>query len=141
MRPFMETSVRIESQKFSRTWPNQEYSRHPLPAVSRLESILAAVGAEIAAHSRRTGRLALGAARALKLDDVETRQLGLAARLHDVGKICIPRRLLWSSAALSPEEQGWLRQHATIGELMVARILKDREVLLGIRHHHERFDG
>jgi HD-GYP domain-containing protein (c-di-GMP phosphodiesterase class II) len=64
----------------------------------------------------------------------------LAAVLHDVGKIEIPRGLLDKPTALTEEEAGVLRDHAAVGGTMVAPFVPS-DVAHAVRHHHERIDG
>ena len=91
-----------------------------------------------AAAGRAVGRV--GAGRALGAGP-EAGDLALAARLHDVGKLAIPLSILHKPDALTATEMEWVRQHPVLGERLVARILPRREVLAGIRSHHERPDG
>ncbi|UQN08206.1 HD-GYP domain-containing protein [Deinococcus sp. QL22] len=69
--------------------------------------------------------------------------LGIAARLHDVGKIGIPDTVLLKPGKLSPEQYTQMQTHTLIG----ARILSGgRSELLRLAEeialtHHERWDG
>jgi len=73
---------------------------------------------------------------------VEQRQLlGLAARLHDVGKLCLPRAVLDKPGALTAEEYRRVQRHAVLGECLLARLLPRSDFLRIVRHHHERYDG
>ncbi len=68
--------------------------------------------------------------------------LKIASLLHDVGKIGIPEKVLNKNGKLDEEEFTLIKQHTTIGVSILEPIkefLKD--ALLGIKYHHERFDG
>jgi diguanylate cyclase (GGDEF)-like protein len=70
---------------------------------------------------------------------VETvRRAGL---LHDVGKIGIPDAILRKPSSLTPAEYDVVKQHVALGDMMVRDAQTSELVRLGIRHHHERWDG
>ena len=94
-----------------------------------------------AGHSHRVRRYVLRLGRALNLKRPALQQLGLAARLHDIGKVGVPEAVLNKPGALTDEELALIRQHPGIGERICQRIVRSKEVLAGIRSHHERLDG
>ena len=63
-----------------------------------------------------------------------------AAYLHDIGKIAVSDRVLTKPGPLSSEEWELMRQHPAISAEIVGPIF-DQELVAGVRHHHERFDG
>lgn len=68
-------------------------------------------------------------------------QLGLAAVLHDIGKIRVPDTVLASTQALTDEEWVIMRQHTTWGsDFLDGRHGFDLAVVVA-RAHHERWDG
>ena len=63
-----------------------------------------------------------------------------AAYLHDIGKIAMSDRVLASAGPLNAREWELIRQHPAISaEIM--QPLFHADLVLGVRHHHERFDG
>lgn len=72
------------------------------------------------------------------LTDIET-----AALLHDIGKIdALYAEIISKAASLTEEERAVIRTHATKGaDLLQTLTSLDRAVILGVRHHHERYDG
>lgn len=70
--------------------------------------------------------------------DVET-----AALLHDIGKIdALYAEIISKDAELTSEEVAVIRTHATKGaDLLQTLTSLEREVIVGVRHHHERYDG
>jgi putative two-component system response regulator len=113
-------------------------------------------------HVIRVGRYAsvLAAALGHSRDFVE--MIGLAAQLHDVGKIGIPDSVLHKPGRLTEEEMAIMRRHAEYGWKIVAP-LADKEAVLWAQpefdsdldlqspmlemasiiaaNHHERWDG
>ncbi len=64
-----------------------------------------------------------------------------AAKMHDIGKIGVPDRVLNKVGRLDDEEYALMKSHVTRG----AEILKDftlvEHVVDGTKFHHERYDG
>jgi HD-GYP domain-containing protein (c-di-GMP phosphodiesterase class II) len=65
----------------------------------------------------------------------------LAGILHDVGKIGVPDHILRKPGHLTEEEFEVMRQHPVFGALIVGAMPGMEEVVHGVRHHHERWDG
>ena len=93
-------------------------------------------------HPRRVGDTAAAIARALGVSPGITEMIGLAAPLHDLGKIGIPDRILLKPGALDDDEMEVMKTHTTIG----ARIVTGSHPVLWLAGqicmtHHERWDG
>jgi len=94
-------------------------------------------------HSVRVARLAKLIAEDMglppsKVDDIET-----AALVHDIGKIdSIYSEIIQKDAALTEAERKLIVTHAARGaEFLKTLSTSKEEVIQGVRHHHERFDG
>jgi HD-GYP domain-containing protein (c-di-GMP phosphodiesterase class II) len=72
---------------------------------------------------------------------VELLELELAALLHDVGKLRVPREVLRKPARLSESERRLMRSHPVWGAELVSGVPGMQAVALIVRHHHERVDG
>ena len=70
-----------------------------------------------------------------RLDEIQN-----VAFCHDIGKIGVSDRVLLKAGPLTSEEWELMRQHPGISAEIV-RPLFDAELVEGVRHHHERFDG
>lgn len=92
-------------------------------------------------HSERVAMLARRIAQAAGLSGPQAERVHICGLLHDVGKIGVPEAVLCKPGRLNDEEFALIKQHPAIGH----RILKDipmlEDVLPGVLHHHERFDG
>jgi two-component system, cell cycle response regulator len=64
-----------------------------------------------------------------------------AARLHDIGKIAVPKEILAKPGPLSLEEWKLLRRHPDVGAEMLSLAPGLRDVAEVVRQHHERHDG
>jgi diguanylate cyclase (GGDEF)-like protein len=92
-------------------------------------------------HSEDVARYSVFLGQQLDLDETTIGTIRVAGLLHDVGKIGIPDAVLRKPGRLTAEEQGIVRQHVVLGD-MIVRDLPDIEAVRdGIRHHHERWDG
>ncbi len=68
--------------------------------------------------------------------------LGTSAMLHDIGKSRIDYEIINKNGALSDEEFAQMKYHASYGyEIALNLGITDRDILSGIRHHHEKMDG
>jgi putative nucleotidyltransferase with HDIG domain len=92
-------------------------------------------------HCIRVRQYALGLAEFLALSRAEVRAVSMAALLHDVGKIAVSDAVLRKEGRLSEDEFTMIRMHPEVGERLVHPLLGHDDVLAGIRHHHERYDG
>ena len=63
-------------------------------------------------------------------------QIARFSRLHDIGKIGIPDRILLKQGQLTAEERQVMNTHVLLGLEMIGKVLCNV-----IRHHHERLDG
>jgi HD-GYP domain-containing protein (c-di-GMP phosphodiesterase class II) len=92
-------------------------------------------------HSSRLTNWAITIAKLLGLSTEETRQIEIAAVLHDLGKIGIPDEILKKPSRLTPEEQTIMRKHPEYGWAVMKSIPGCQDASLLILHHHEMWDG
>jgi putative two-component system response regulator len=92
-------------------------------------------------HSQRVASLAVGIARELGLDDETVETIGVAGRVHDVGKIGIREAVLHNPGRLGPEEYEHIKTHVQIGIEILSPLRHHGAVLEYVHHHHEAFDG
>ena len=89
----------------------------------------------------RSARYAEAVCRELGIGAKEMAETVYAARVHDVGKLIIPERILCKPGALNEEEYHMVKLHPTTGAEIVSCI-PDSELLHDIvKYHHERIDG
>jgi len=94
-------------------------------------------------HSVRVSTLARAIAEDLGLRGRTVEQIETAALLHDIGKIdSVYASIIGKPRELTEEERRIIRTHATRGaELLRSLTSLPEEVIAGVRHHHERYDG
>lgn len=92
-------------------------------------------------HSVRVTAVSLIIADELDLDKKSTRILRISALLHDIGKVGVPEAILGKPAPLSKDEFVMMREHAPRGAEIIKNIKNVEQVIVAVRHHHERYDG
>jgi diguanylate cyclase (GGDEF)-like protein/PAS domain S-box-containing protein/putative nucleotidyltransferase with HDIG domain len=110
-------------------------------AVQTVLGIIRAKDMETYMHLEKVADFTGLLCRNLNLNEEQSRDVKLAALLHDVGKIEIPRYILNKIGQLTSEEWSIVKQHPKWGAEMVQTIEKLEYVVYLILHHHERFDG
>jgi len=92
-------------------------------------------------HLRNVQALTEALARELGHSEESAGEIGLAAILHDIGKIRVPKAILLSPDQLSPTEWAVVKQHTIWGaEFLSGRPAFELAATVA-RHHHERWDG
>jgi len=92
-------------------------------------------------HSERVMNLAAAIAKEMGVDEQLTERVRLGGLLHDIGKIGIIEALLEKPTTLDEDEFPPMRLHPGKGVAILAPIDQLQNVLPGILHHHERYDG
>jgi len=109
-----------------------------------LHSLTSAVDAKDAytcGHSERVALLSRHLAKNIKLSDAEVERIYMAGLLHDVGKIGVPEAVLQKPGKLTNEEFDQMKKHPEIGARILADIKQIKDIIPGVLHHHERYDG
>ncbi|MBI4632785.1 MAG: response regulator [Deltaproteobacteria bacterium] len=115
--------------------------RMMLASITSLITALEARDSYTRGHSEAVATLVteMGLQMNATADEIES--LGMAGRLHDIGKIGVPDSILLKPDFLSKDEFTVLRKHPTIGASILGVISSIKPLLPVILHHHEQFDG
>lgn len=92
-------------------------------------------------HSERVGRYGRQLAGAIGLDSYDCDRIYLSGLLHDVGKIGIPDAVLGKTGLLTEDEFAIVQRHPEIGARIIQTLPQLSDLMPGILHHHESFDG
>ena len=140
-----ETSELSEALRIAdtRLYGNKDSRRASAVRQSKdvLLSVLNERDAELRGHLTSVAQLARAVGRRLELSAVELHDLGLAAELHDVGKLAIPDSILSKSGALSDEEWPFIFRHTLVGERILSAAPSLSRIARLVRSTHERVDG
>jgi diguanylate cyclase (GGDEF)-like protein len=117
---------------------NQRAMKEAIEALSRAAELreLNAAG-----HGEQCGHYAGIIARGLNLSSQEVEDITFAGRIHDVGKLFIPERILNKPGALTEDEFAVMKTHPRVGGEVLRAIPEIEEVAQAIESHHEAFDG
>lgn len=94
-----------------------------------------------AGHQRRVAALSMAIAKELGLPEERVHALGLAASIHDVGKIRVPAEILSKPGTITPLEFEVIKRHAQAGYDILKDIDFPFPLADWIWQHHERLDG
>ena len=96
-------------------------------------------------HIARVTNYSLAIANKLKeekhFEDAFIENLHIASLLHDIGKIATPERILNKTAMLTIGERKIIQQHPLKGVAILQAIRELKNVVPGVKYHHERYDG
>ena len=114
---------------------------HVLASMSALITALEARDVYTKGHTARVSRMTMSLGHFMDLDAEILRDLDIAAKLHDIGKIGVRDAVLLKPGKLSPEEYAKIQEHAVIGAEILRPITSLAGVIPLILLHHERWDG
>ncbi len=99
---------------------------------------------ETGGHIKRMSRYSALLGKLLGFSKEEEQLLLYASPLHDIGKIGIPDAILLKPARFTAREYEIMKQHTTIGEMMLDDSDDFPVIKIGkliAKQHHEKFDG
>jgi putative nucleotidyltransferase with HDIG domain len=97
---------------------------------------------EYTTHCCNVAMLSMGLGDQLGLSDADTRAIGTAALLHDIGKTRIPAELLTKTGKLTPEERLVMQRHPVEGaRILTGRGLGNSLAATVAYEHHIWFNG
>ena len=112
-----------------------------------LESIISIVTALEArheyarGHSEAVSRIVLAMAHAMKIPPEEIDLLKIAVKIHNLGYIGVPDKILLKPGKLTDEEYEVMKQHPTIAAHILGSNPALKNIIPALRSHHERYDG
>jgi putative nucleotidyltransferase with HDIG domain len=112
-----------------------------LSAIKSLVKALEASTQWTAGHTERVTEYAMGIGRALGLSKKELEELKIASLLHDIGKIAIPKHILDKPDKLTEDEMTEVKRHPVIGAEILGEFKRLENIVLGIKYHHEHWNG
>ncbi|HAM52318.1 MAG TPA: hypothetical protein DCP92_17090 [Nitrospiraceae bacterium] len=110
-------------------------------AIRSLVKALEASSLWTAGHTERVTEYAIAIGAAMGLSTKQIEKLRICSLLHDVGKIAIPKEILDKPDLLTAVEMNEVKKHPMIGAEILGGFKQLTDVILGIRYHHEYWDG
>ncbi len=94
-----------------------------------------------AGHTKRVMSYSLAIGRTMGLSKDEITNLKLAAILHDIGKIGIRDNVLLKDEKLNSDEFNTIMMHTMYGAEILNHVKQLKNVVPGVKGHHEKYDG
>jgi putative nucleotidyltransferase with HDIG domain len=91
-------------------------------------------------HSVNVSNISIEIAKILKFENKFIQDLEFASNLHDIGKIAVPDYIINKPDKLNGDEYEIIKKHPEEGADIIKSMFK-KEIIEGIKFHHERFDG
>ncbi len=98
---------------------------------------------DLGGHCRRTAKIAVDLAhRHPDVGDAEIKVIEMAALLHDIGMVGIPKSILNKRRTeMIDDERDWYQSHAEMGARIIGEIEILKPAALLVRMHHEQYNG
>ncbi len=112
--------------------------------LATIKSLAAAIDAKdpyTRGHSERVALFSVAIAGELGLDEKSLERVQIAGLLHDVGKIGIADAVLRKPDRLTDDEYAIIKRHPAMGASIMGPIRQLKDIIPGMRHHHEALDG
>lgn len=92
-------------------------------------------------HSMRVAKYSGMIAQRMGLSEKEIEHISNMAMLHDIGKIGIPDSIINKASKLTDAEYDIIKKHPEIGYQILSEMPELKDIAIGARWHHERYDG
>lgn len=92
-------------------------------------------------HSLNVTILSMLLAKASSLDSQQTQDVGIAALLHDIGKLMLPDQIRWHDKDFTPAEKNLYETHVMHSLELARQMGCDLNIQQIIAQHHEYADG
>lgn len=99
------------------------------------------IGDRTAMHPVNVTILSLLLGKAMGLSQKDMVDLGVAAFLHDIGKLQLPERVRWFEENFTTAEYKLFQEHVAEGVQLARRMELPAGIMLAIAQHHEMVDG
>lgn len=119
----------------------KEHEDMVLAFIRSLVSTLDAKDPYTCGHSERVALVAQRIAKELQLSHSEVETVFQSGLLHDIGKIGVDDAVLRKEESLSAAEFRNIARHPEVGYAILSELRGVEDLLPGVLHHHERYDG
>ena len=106
-----------------------------------IQSMMASRDPYSAGHQRRVSQIACTIGREMGLPKDRLRDLRMAGKIHDLGKVAIPLQLLSKPGKLTLQEFALIKTHPQVAFNILTPITLPGNIAKIILQHHERLNG
>ena len=92
-------------------------------------------------HTKRVVNYCMSIVKCLDINPEEKEHIKISAILHDIGKIGIKDTILRKPSELDKDEFEEMKKHPILGQEIMEKVTQLKDVIPGMRYHHERVDG
>ncbi len=95
-------------------------------------------------HCLRVGAYSKKLSRDIGLNEYQQLQSYYAGIFHDIGKIGVPKSVIYKPSKLNEEEMNQMKRHPILSEEIISPLAVHpffKEIIPAVRGHHERIDG
>ncbi len=131
-----QVSVALENARLF-----EDFQQLLISTITSLASAIDAKSPWTKGHSERVTKYALEIGKEMGLTEHELERLRLSGLLHDVGKIGTYDMLLDKPSKLTEEESELVKKHPGKGAEILGHVIQFADIIPGVLHHHERYDG
>jgi len=120
------------------------YHRQHITFIGTIRALSAAIDAKdqyTQGHSERVAMLSALLALKVGYSEEDAERVRISGLVHDVGKIGVAEAVLCKPGRLTDEEFDLIKTHPRIGYEIMKEIPNFQDILPGVLHHHERWDG
>ena len=135
IEPLPVSNLTIDSLKLRKS------AQRVAQVVTDLNAIVAKHDLATALHHRRVVRIARELAKRMNVNRMQMTTILIAASIHDIGKIMLPKEILNKPGPLTQEERDIVRTHALSGAKISKSVQMTWSVAPIVLQHHERIDG
>jgi diguanylate cyclase (GGDEF)-like protein/putative nucleotidyltransferase with HDIG domain len=121
--------------------PERIRENYTVKLISSLMNLLELRDHGMGQHAYAVSDMATAMAQAIGQEPAQISRIGMAALLHDIGKVAVPDMLLQKAGRLDPHERVLLKEHAELGAQILEGSPFLHDLMPAVRHHHERWDG
>ena len=136
-------SIKEGKLNYSKIQYMQKFQEGQEHIIQTFAEISEAKSGETGQHVKRVAEYSKLIALKMGIDEKKAECLRIAAMMHDVGKLLIPKEIIEKPGKLTPEEFETVKAHTIYGDQLLSK--SDGEIIKMARviacQHHERWDG
>jgi diguanylate cyclase (GGDEF)-like protein/putative nucleotidyltransferase with HDIG domain len=137
----LQKEGQYEGEEREGSTPERIRDNYTVKIISSLLILLERRDHGMGQHAYAVSDLATSMAQAMGLEPFQVSRIGMAALLHDIGKVAIPDLLLLKTGRLTSHERTLMNEHAELGAQILEASPFLYDLMPAVRHHHERWDG